>query len=278
MKVALYLHVKNEHRLVELINHYMYLGFDHFIIYDDNSDIPVFRMLKMNHFDLSKFSVMNHNYNNSEELRNQRHWANIIIPVLTKKNIDYLLFIDADEILFIKNFTNIKDFINHYSPFDIIYINWVWFGENIRNNDSLSIINTFNKCEEKIWKSGKSLVKVSSLDIQNQDKYICPHSLNIKPNSIHKDINNKVLIGYEEAYHTNMKTKDAPIYLAHYILQDIETFISRKLLTELYLVTYYYNKDFIFYLKKYKSEIIDSVYNNNLNKNNFDYKNDNFLL
>jgi len=187
MKVGLYIPVKNETRLVEFINHYMYLGFDYFIIYDDSSDTPVLQMLEMNHFDLEKFSVLNHFYKRDRSngyhcLTNMKHWANVILPVAIEKNIDYLLHVDADEILFIKNFTNIKDFITHYSPFDIIYINWVLFGENMRKNDSLSMINTFTKCEENLWNSGKSLVKVSSLDIHNQDKWLCPHILNIKPN------------------------------------------------------------------------------------------------
>ena len=33
----------------------------------------------------------------------------------------------------------------------------------------------------------------------------------------------------------HIKSIDSPIYLAHYTLQDIETFVNRKLLTELYL-------------------------------------------
>jgi len=56
MKDGLYIHVKNEPRLGEFINHMSWF----YYLYDNSSVILVLQMLEMNHFDLSKFSVMNY--------------------------------------------------------------------------------------------------------------------------------------------------------------------------------------------------------------------------
>lgn len=48
------------------------------------------------------------------------NFFNVILPMLKEKNTDYCLHVDMDEYLVLKNFTNIKDIINHYSPHSYI--------------------------------------------------------------------------------------------------------------------------------------------------------------
>jgi hypothetical protein len=267
MKVGIYIPLKNETRIVELINYYMYLNFDYFILFDDNSEIPISEILETNNFDLNNFSIIINNYYMSiKEIYSEKHWFNLILPILFEKEIDYLLHIDADEILYIKNFTNIKDVIHHFSPFDRIHINWVCFGGNVKYNNSLSIINTFTKCEENLQKVGKSLVKVSSLKINYQNGYVCPHILKIKENSIEKDINNNII----DLKNDSIKTTEANMYIAHYSHQDIENYVSRKLCSSLHLEVYYshlYNiktkQKLLLNLNKYKNKIIEGIYDSN---------------
>jgi len=272
-KICLYFNARNETRIVELINHYLYLGFDYFIIFDDNSDIPIIDVLSENKIDLTNFTIIKNTfYKNIKDVYSSSHWTSLILPILKEKKIDYLLHIDADEILYMRDFLNIKDLISFYQPFDRIHIDWVIFGQFIKNNHSSSIINSFNKSEEYIKDfnkgiQGKSLVKVSSLDISldNIKKQVCPHFLNIKHGSIVKDLNNDT---FNIKNNLTVKTLDAPLYLAHYSHQDIESYILRKICSDLHIEVYYHKfvnndvrKELLLNLKAYSSDIIECVYN-----------------
>jgi len=266
MKVALYTPIRNETRIVEFITHYVLLGFDYFILFDDNSDKPISDVLSENNFDLNMFKVIkNVFYKDIKGIYLGSHWHKLILPILYEMQMDYLFNIDADEILYLKNYTNIKDLINSYSPFDSIYINWLCIGDNIKTNDSDSVINTFTRCPNTLFPVGKSLVKVSSLSIDGTENFICPHFIKLKQNSMRKDIYNTIY----DSKNINLSVSQAPIYLAHYLYQDITTYVERKVCSDLHIEVYYYHVSeynmrtkLLSNLKKYKEQIIDCVYNN----------------
>jgi len=270
-KTCIYVNVRNEPCIIELIQHYLCLGFDYFIIFDDNSDKPVLDLLIENKMDLSLFSILkNDYYANIKEVYSGNHWATLIVPILKEKNIEYLFHIDADEILYAKNFKNINDLISYYQPFDRLHIDWVIFGDFVKNNDSSSIIHTFKRSEEYLRScnkgiQGKSICKVSSLETNTIDKHICPHVLKLKENSLHKNYNNEL---FDIQNNIQIKTMDAPLYLAHYSHQDIENYISRKICSDLHIEVYYnkfvnneVRKDLLKNLKQHKSDIIECVFN-----------------
>jgi len=228
MRVALYVPIKNELRILEFINYYILLGFDYFILFDDNSDIPLSDIIKNNNLDLNMFHIIkNIYYKNINNIYSGKHWSELIMPVLLKQNIDYLLHIDADEFLYSKNFFNIKDIINFYDPFDIVFIRWLVFGSNIKKNDSDSIINVITNSSNVLSNTGKSLVKVSALNINN-NTHVCPHLIPCK--GIKKNFDNKALIWDKYELGKTINKKDVDIYIAHYNFQDIETFTFRSLL------------------------------------------------
>ena len=267
MKTAIYTPIRNELRIVEFINYYLKLGFDYFILFDDNSDIPITKILKDNNFNMNMFSVIqNIYYKDIKGIYSCKHWAELICPVLHKENIDYLLHVDADEFLYSRHFNNIKQIIENYSPFDRLHVNWVCFGGLLKKNESLSLINTFTRSEDFLQLNGKSLVKLSSLDVTDISSYICPHFLKMKSNSIQKDIQNNNF----SLEKLNIKTIDAPMYIAHYSHQDIEGYIDRKTSSDLHLEVYYSHivdknnrQRIINKIKKYRNEIINSVYYKN---------------
>ena len=267
MKTAIYTPIRNELRIVEFINYYIKLGFDYFILFDDNSDIPITKILKDNNFNMDMFCVIqNIYYKDIQNIYSGKHWVELICPVLYKENIDYLLHVDADEFLYSRYFNNITQIIENYSPFDRLHINWVCFGGLLQKNESLSLINTFTKSEDFLQLQGKSLVKVSALNINDISSRICPHFLKMKSNSIQKDIQNNNFI----LENLNIKTINAPMYIAHYSHQDIENYIDRKASSDLHLEVYYHafvdkqNRPLIINkIKKYRNEIINSVYTKN---------------
>jgi len=228
-------------------------------------------MLMQENMDMTRFTILqNTYYTNIKDVYSGKHWATLIMPILLEKRIDYLFHIDADEILFMRNFVSIKDLIAHYQPFDRLHIDWVIFGDHIKTNDSYSIIQPFKKSEEFLRTcnkgiQGKSLVKVASLAISTSDSHICPHLLRIKPESLQKNCFNSV---FDVKDTLSIRTVDAPLYLAHYSHQDIDGYISRKICSDLHLEVYYHSfvsnelrKDLLSQLHFYKSDIIESVYN-----------------
>jgi len=271
-KTCIYINVRNEPCIIELIQHYLFIKFNYFIIFDDNSDKPVLDVLTENNMDLNLFSILkNEYYANIKDVYSGNHWATLILPILKEKNIDYLFHIDADEILYMKDFNDINELISNYQPFDRLHVDWVIFGDRLKNNNSTSIINTFLKSEEYLRScnkgiQGKSICKVSSLYITPDHKHICPHVLKLKDDSIQKNYKNEK---FDVQCNYNVKTIEAPLYLAHYSHQDVENYVGRKICSDLHLEVYYskfvnnkIRKELLTNLNRHKSDIIECVLNN----------------
>ena len=268
-KTCLYTTVKNEKRLIEFINYYKKLGINYFIILDDNSKYPVNKMLLDNNIDKNIFTVlMTGNRSFWNIYCTAQHFDNEVFPVLKEKNIDYILYVDADEFLFLNKFDNMNDLINHYSPFDSLKINWLLFGSSkLKENTSDSIINTFNLSSEFLSSYIKSLTKVSSIDTTTI-KSKNPHAFNIKKNGISKNILNEIL-NIEETNaitckNLNIHYKKAPVYIAHYLLQDVYTYIDRKVLGFIFnRNSYHLSNEQIELVNKNKNIISDFILETN---------------
>jgi hypothetical protein len=165
-------------------------------------------------------------------------WKNLIVPKLIEKNIDYLLYVDVDEFLYINNFKNIQELVTHYLPFDVLKINWLFFGSNnLLNNDGINnIIDLFSRSNNVLCNSTgalKTITKVLSISLDNNTYQYGPHTLPIIENSIVKDIENNLQLSYgnnldhltKSLLDNNYENK---IYIAHYSCQDLITFVRRK--------------------------------------------------
>jgi hypothetical protein len=249
MKIGLATSSKNEKNIIEWFNYYIKIGIDYFIIYDDLSDIPIQDVFNENNIDISKYFIFrNNDTDNIYENLNQRYivhraylpnsWINLFIPKCIEKNIDYLLYVDVDEFLYLDKFKTVHEMVTEYLPVDVLKINWLFFGSNklIENNGVNNIIDSFNKSCKYLCQgtnSLKSITKVSKISTTNAFQY-GPHVLPIINNCIVKDIYNNILESYGNNLNhlTPFLRKDHDyknnIYIAHYSCQDLTTFVKRK--------------------------------------------------
>ena len=147
-RTGVYVNVKNEKRIIEFIQYYIKIGIEYFIILDDDSDSDVNEILVAVNINRDIYSIIYtngrrflHGIYNSKEL-----WNNELIPLLKHHAIDYVLYVDADELLYPGKFGNMSNLLKHYEPFDSLKINMLLFGSNnLIENISDSIILQFNK-------------------------------------------------------------------------------------------------------------------------------------
>jgi hypothetical protein len=130
MKVAICLIIKNENEyLEEWLNHHRNLGFDHFIIYDNQSAPSVTEYFLNKNLTHSDTTVIYWKDNaHASQLRAYKNCCK------NYKEFDYVLFIDTDEFLYLKNHATIKEFINSKEKFDGLGIYWRMYGGNYTNN------------------------------------------------------------------------------------------------------------------------------------------------
>jgi hypothetical protein len=241
IRTCVYVNVKNEKRIIEFIKYYIKIGINYFIILDDDSDVNVNEILIKNGINKDIYEVIYTNgrrfhygiYNSSEL------WDNELLPILNKNYIDYVLYVDADEFLYIGKFKNIKELIIYYQPFDCLKINWLIFGSNkMLENNTDSIITQFNKSSRHLDLYVKCLTKVSSIctDV-NKGFHPNPHVINVN-DGITKNIYNEIVTTSSIKLTEEIKQNKyffAPIYIAHYMCQDIKTYIERKICSKIFL-------------------------------------------
>jgi hypothetical protein len=78
---------------------------------------------------------------------------------------DWVAFFDVDEFLVLKTHDNIKDFINDYSEFDSIGINWRLFGDNgLTNVDdgNYSLLGRFKMAQKGVNPNMKCITKLGN--------------------------------------------------------------------------------------------------------------------
>ena len=232
--------VKDEIRLKEWILYYTKLQVDLFIIIDDYSTIPVktyFDELNINNYEII---ILNEPTLNSDTLLiswNTRTSAikDNVLPICNKHNIDYILYIDADEFLYLNKCKNMQEVIQYYQPFDELKINWLLFNNyGLKTNETNSLIHTFTLSQKYINKFTKSFIKVSSI-VTGLDA----HSCLLHSPYISKNIFNNINIP-KPSCTTTFKFSDineihyinCPLFIAHYVYKSIREFVERKLCTD----------------------------------------------
>ena len=197
------------------------------------------------------------------------HWINIL-SVLSKHDIDYVLCVDADEYLYIKN-KRLTDIIYEYSPFDAIKINWLMFGSSNLKTSQKSILDSFTQCCAVVSDVVKSLTKISSINMNMPSGVYGPHTLPLNDNSIVKTIFNNTTDNttFREPV-GSIKYCDAPMYIAHYSIKDVSYYID-KITLPLFWQTHYssvrnisieYINSLILFINEHREYFIDYIHNN----------------
>lgn len=158
MKVALVCIAKNEDLYIkEWIDYHLKLGFDDIIIYQNDW-----------RWDYEQNNVVKHELDGQVK---QREAYNHFIQK-NFRNYDWVAFFDVDEFLVLKKHENIKKFIEDYSQYPSISINWVLFGDNNieTTTDDFSVLKRFTKRQKGINPHIKCIVKMNrniKMDVHN---------------------------------------------------------------------------------------------------------------
>ena len=225
VKVCLCTMGKNENKYArQFIEHYKNLQVDKIFIYDNND------------LQGEKFEEVIQDYIDSDyvEILNWRGRKRQVINIMNdcyftnNMNYDWLIFYEFDEFLFLKDFTNIKTYLNDYRFHYCkkIYLNWLIHTDNmLLNYDKRPLYVRFPQIENltrRKMRGGLSTIKsIIRGGIKNM-KIECVHKLssNIEGcNGFGKKIN---LIGIQ----TN-KTDYKYYYIDHFFSKSTEEFINK---------------------------------------------------
>lgn len=224
MILGVYVRCRDEENIIEFMNHYYNIGFSYIIILDHMSKIPIIDIIS-NKIKKNKFKVLRYTIEN-EQLNSIDFFNKNILPHIIK-NMDYCLYIDMDEYLVINNNLNINQVLQQYLPFNMLKINWLFFG----NNNHKDLINNCNTLKDKFTKSSnklnhhvKCLVKVSEIKHTNNSHFFF---LNNK-NNIKNILNEESDEGPFSFNPTKKNIKEISMYIAHFMVQSTKQFLLRR--------------------------------------------------
>ena len=221
MKTVLFTNARNEKNIVEWTAHHLNLGFDLICILDHNSDIPIITLFKN-----KPNNVIIQKTTNDILKLNLMYEAHAFALQI---NMDWMLYLDADEFLVLNNDDTIHTFLEKYKNYDQIGINWLIFGSNNKNEfltENETILETYTKSNHTQDKHIKSFLnlKMKRIRLANPHVYIL--------DNMKKSIN----VNFSELDKTEpwwFETKDSfntsPAYIAHYQFQSYNTYIERKI-------------------------------------------------
>ncbi len=145
MKITVCLIAKNEtDYFVEWLAYYRLLGFDKIIVYDNRSNQEFRNMLrKFARANLIVHRVWDKGLTEAPQISAYRH-------AIKNETNDWILFVDCDEFLVLKNSKNINEIIaplHARTEISLVGINWKMFGDSgLETKDSRPLIEKFTKC------------------------------------------------------------------------------------------------------------------------------------
>jgi dTDP-4-amino-4,6-dideoxygalactose transaminase len=261
-KVCLFAPCYNETNIIEWMDYHFKCGFELIVIYDDQSTIPVKNVISSyGKFNENKYIILENivpQYFSGEQ-NNCKYTNGCVrsIPFFQEikqymKDCTHCLSIDIDEYLYLGQFNNIQELINHYEPFDQLYMYWKTFKSLVKYSTP-TLIENFTYSNSSVEYIGKCLIKLSKTKGQTSPHvFDFPENAIVYPNDnynyIYKDIFNTYFTGYfqnkglpsakeyMETFFENCKQNNNVPYIAHYKNQSIETFLKRRFIDRLLLI------------------------------------------
>lgn len=218
IKVALFANARNEINIKEWAAHHLLIGFDNIIIFDHRSDTPLKKVFE--NFD-KRVKIINCSF-----LQNPIKilLMNNALRLARKMKIDWFMYLDCDEFLFLNKQMGVKQLLGRFPQADSVSINWLIFGSNhfIKDPNGL-IIDNYIKSEEILDQHVKSFVRTSqALGAVN------PHYYDIKNNSRMYNVTNTRMSRPYYFFPNQLPYHSVLAYIGHYINQSEETYIRRK--------------------------------------------------
>lgn len=148
MKTAICCIAKNEERYIhEWVDYHLKLGFDKIYIYCDDWQCPLTNSERVQVFHLPEIIA--------PQMPAYNHFLDSY-----SKGYDYVMFLDVDEFLVLKNHSSVQEFLNGKT--ESIGINWVLFGDNGLSDDgSEGVLKRFTMRQEVPNKHVKTFVRVA---------------------------------------------------------------------------------------------------------------------
>jgi hypothetical protein len=262
MKVAIFTRFNDNKNIIEFMKYHYSIGIDKIFIYNDGlSNIEkicqkYFPKTKDNNYTYP-FDIFYYDWIDKNDIvtlnTSNKFYESVIDRVKNYKfgSIDHLVHIDTDEYITLQKFSNIHELINHYKPFDQLYLNWVFFGgSNIYkvdyNHDNTKIkhhkdwlylepILHINKMSDDRISSNdiKSIVNLKTCISARNPHYFNKFSIS---NPIVKDIFNNIqplsstiqLKGPDGNIWKNDSLNELPCYLSHFICITCYDFFYRR--------------------------------------------------
>jgi hypothetical protein len=197
-----------------------FLGFDFIHIFDHKSKQPIKELFKPN----PKLRI---NRNDTDGAI-KGIFMETAIKIAKKENYEWMMYLDADEFLFLRNYDTIHDFVKSYGDINQIGFNWIMFGSNYLDQEPEGMmLDNYIRCNPKINIHIKSVGKVSSILSFNSAH--CYHV-----NSIEKSVyayQNKRFKTSNSFWNDipNKSYTDLPAYICHYINQAFSVYKQRRL-------------------------------------------------
>jgi hypothetical protein len=219
MFTILFTNARNEPNIAEWIAHHLILGFDKIVIFDHESDVPIYNQLYGNNFD-KKVHIMR--IKGKGDIKHV--YAKLAIKIARIFKADWMLYLDADEFLYLKNFSDIKTTLNTYSTScDALSINWLMFGSSGHKVQPKGLlIENFTMSNKILDQHVKTFVRPKcAIDIHTPHNYII-----INPKRVYAITGNKHSTSPFNP--VNKTFEQVPAYIAHYYVQSEEEYRRRK--------------------------------------------------
>jgi hypothetical protein len=226
MKIGVCIRAKDEQKIInDWVKHYIDLGFDRIIIYDNMSNPSIEETLNcINNYnkDIIHIHIDKISHSNQPPLYQQ--------CVDNNKDLDWLLICDADEFLWHKD-KNIKAFLSQFSEDTCtILINWLVYGTSNLNiyDTSKSVFEQFIKREDysNFWnRFVKSFIRPKLIDkIGNVHITM---NLNYKIKNIYNE--NIIINDYPNQCDNidSQMSNNTNILIVHYMTLDYESMLQK---------------------------------------------------
>lgn len=217
MKCFLSTNVKDEHNIQEWLEYHLLLGFDHILIWDDFSQVPIYCPNE-------RVSIIRQHYKKVDYITESVAFAK-------RRGMDWIMHLDADEYLYVGKDTKLKDFLKRHVHHDTmsIYFPWVLFGSSHLNvlKTRGSCLEPFLQCDTKTHKYIKQLARTNMIiGVRSPHEFV--YSQKQTPeNTVYAP--SKRLFNYNPVQTREIQTVSPNrCFIAHYRFQSWDLFKERK--------------------------------------------------
>lgn len=222
-KSILFTNARNEKNILEWVVHHLHLGFSHIFITDHHSTTFLSTLLRK--LPPERLTVVRQ----EGEIRKGDLMKKAVL--FAKRNkYDWMIYLDADEFLYLAHHDTISDFLEDYRSYDQVGINWLLFGSNEMDSfPSGTLLEHFTKSSMTLDQHIKSFLNVQRIS-QTHIHKVHPHVYFLKDMRRSVACDHMPLNKDTPYWYPNDKSIDSvPAFLAHYYSQSYDRFLSRKI-------------------------------------------------